>query len=356
MKNLALNLIFALVACCTTFSAFANSTIETNCNWESWISSPRKNATYEAGKDVYVKMDCKKYQDIEWVELRLNGKFVRKESKFPFEWGKRGSSGDNYLRKMKSGTYKLECKIKTRCGEYKKIYCTFYVKGGNNGGGGHGGGECQYRAWYQSPQDGKTYPVGSDVYVKVDAKDYRYVKEATLYVNGKKVRTETGYPYEWCKRGSSGDGYLRNLKPGTYKLECKLLDKCGKYKTIRCVFYVKGGGGGHEGGGNNGGGNKKCDFTAKYVYPKSNGYSYKAGSDVYVYVDAKDYRQVQKADLYVNGKYVRTESSWKYEWCKGSGSGDKYLRNLRPGTYKLKCVLYCKYGGKKEIYRTFYVK
>ena len=112
---------------------------------------------------------------------------------------------------------------------------------------------------YKYPQKNKTYSVGSDVYVYVDAQNHKYIEYAELYLNGKKIRKEANYPYEWCKGGGSSDGYLRNLKPGTYKLECKIKDKCGKYKTITNVFYVKG-----EGGGGNG----KCEFDAWYVYPK----------------------------------------------------------------------------------------
>ena len=156
-----------------------------------------------------------------------------------------------------------------------------------------------------------------------------------MYVNGKFVRKETSYPYEWCKGQGNSDGYLRNLKPGTYKLKCRVYDKCGKYKDYFCTFYIKG----HD----NGGDHTTCDYKGWFKYPQ-NGKSYNAGSNVYVYFDAQNYKNISYTELYVNGKFVRKENSYPYEWAKGSGNSDGYLRNLKPGTYKLKCRVYDKCG------------
>jgi hypothetical protein len=68
-----------------------------------------------------------KYQDIEWMELYVNNRKVRRENAAPYEWGKPNSNGDHLLRRMKRGTYKLKCKYKTKCGKYLEKYSTIYV-------------------------------------------------------------------------------------------------------------------------------------------------------------------------------------------------------------------------------------
>lgn len=346
MKNLTILLATVLTFCLTTLSAStvdATAAIEGNCNWKSWFKYPQNNKTYEAGKDVYVKVDAQKYQDIAYMELYIGNKLIRKESQYPYEWCKGSGSSDSYLRKMKPGTYKLKCKIKDKCGKYHEVYCTFYVKGDHNGGG-HG--KCEYKVWYKYPQNNKTYEAGKDVYVYFDAQNYKYIKEATLYINGKKVRTESSYPYEWCKGSGSSDGYLRKMSPGTYKLECKIKDVCGNYKSYYCTFYVKGGGDGGKGG--------NCKWTADYHFQDKK--TFKAGQDVYVKVNAQNYKDIAYMQLYCNNRLIRKESQYPYEWCKGGGSSDGALRKCKKGTYRLKCVIVDKCGKKVEKYRTFYVK
>ncbi len=338
MKNLAIILLAAFLTVSFNLSAETTTTTSTNCTWKSWFKYPQNNKYYEAGKDIYVRVDAQKYQDIAQMELYVNNKFIRKESQYPYEWCKGNGTSDGYLRNMKAGTYKLKCRIKDKCGKYHEIYCTFYVKGGNNGG------HCEYKAGFKYPQNGKSYNAGSDVYVRLDAQNYNKIKYCELYVNGKFVRKETNYPYEWAKGSGNGDGYLRNMKPGTYKLKCRVYDDCGKYKDYYCEFMVK--------GGDNGG---HCEYKAWFKYPQ-NGKNYNAGSDVYVKLDAQNYNKIKYCELYVNGKFVRKETNYPYEWAKGSGNGDGYLRNMKPGTYKLKCRVYDDCGKYKDYYCEFMVK
>ena len=68
---------------------------------------------------------------------------------------------------------------------------------------------------------------------------YQDIAEMQLYVNGKFVRKETQYPYEWCKGSGNSDGYLRNLKRGTYNLKVRVKTKCGKWYEYFCKFYVR---------------------------------------------------------------------------------------------------------------------
>ncbi len=341
MKNLAFLFILSFLTFSLNLSADNNTNFEDsyNCIWKSWFKYPKNNGSYEVGKPVYVRVDPQKYRDIVSMELYINGKFVRKESQYPYEWAKGGGNSDSYLRRLKPGTYKLKCRIKDRCGKYHEIYCTFYVKGGQPGGG-----QCAYKAWFKTPKNGKTYPVGAVVYVNVEAQNHHNIKYCELYINGKLVRKENSYPFEW---NGNGDAYLKNLKEGTYKLKCRVYDKCGKYKDYFNTIHVKGSWWGDD--------NQQCAYKAWFKYPQ-NGKYYPAGSSVYVNVDAQNHKNIKYCELYVNGKLVRKENTYPYEWAKGNGNGDGYLRKLKPGTYKLQCRVYDTCGKYKDYYCTFYVK
>ena len=349
MKNLFLLFLVAFLSFNTSLSAFENSSIVaetgTNCTWKSWFKYPKNNGSYNVGSSVYVRVDPQRYQDISSMELFVNGKFVRKESQYPYEWAKGQGNSDRYLRNLKPGTYKLKCRIKDKCGQYHEIYCTFYVKGGTS----PGGQACAYKAWFKYPQNGKSYNAGSSVYVKLDAQNYQRIRYVELYVNGKLVRKESQYPYEWAKGSGSSDAYLRNLKPGTYKLKARVYDKCGKYKDYYATFYVKGNG---QAGPIN---PNLCKYKSWFKYPKNNG-TYRYGSDVYVRVDTEKYQDIAEMQLFVNNKFVRKESTYPYEWAKGSGNSDAYLRNLKRGTYNLKVRVKTKCGKWYEYYCKFYVR
>jgi hypothetical protein len=343
MKNLIILFFAVLLSFTTNLSAETTPATDiggNNCTWKSWFKYPKSNGSYEAGKSVYVRVDPQKYQDIEYMEMYVNGKFIRKESQYPYEWAKGSGSSDSYLRNLKLGTYKLKCKIKDKCGQFHEVYNTFYVKGG-----GSTGDQCNYKAWFKYPQNGKNYDTGSDVYVRLDIDNYSKISYVELYINGKLIRKESQYPYEWAKGSGSSDSYLRNLKAGTYKLKARVYDKCGKYKDYYCTFYVKG-------GGDTGG---ECSYKAWFKYPQ-NGKNYNVGSNVYVKLDAEGYNKISYVELYVNGKLVRKENQYPYEWAKGGGNSDSYLRNLKAGTYKLKARVYDKCGKYKDYYCTFYVK
>ena len=71
----------------------------------------------QAGRDLYVKVGADYHQKVEWMELYINGKKVRREMHAPYEWGKPNTGGDHYLRNMRRGNYLLKCKIKTKCGD-----------------------------------------------------------------------------------------------------------------------------------------------------------------------------------------------------------------------------------------------
>ena len=203
---------------------------------------------------------------------------------------------------------------------------------------------CDYNASFQNPNK-TNYAPGEDVYVKVHPSKYQDIEWMELYVGNQKIRRETSYPYEWCKGNGNSDSYLRNLQPGTYNLICKYRDKCGNNHEITKTINVSG----------NGNGNAVCKYKSWYKYPKNNG-TYRYGEDVYVRVDTEKYQDIKEMELYVNNKFVRKESNYPYEWCKGQGNSDGYLRNLKRGTYNLKCIVKTKCGQSHEYLCKFYVR
>lgn len=315
-----------------------------NCNWDFWFKNPNCGSSYEAGKDIYVRIDAQKYQDIEYMELYVNNQFIRKETSYPFEWCVGSGNSDSKLRHMQPGNYKLKVKVKDKCGDYHEKYCDFVIKGHGNGGG-HGG-HCEWESWFKNPNCGGSYNSGSDVYVKIDPKKYQDIEYIELYVNNQFVRKETSYPYEWCVGSGNSDSYLRHMQPGNYKLKARIKDKCGEYHEIFCDFYVKG----HD----NGGGHNQCDWKGWFKDPNCNG-SYPQHKDVYVRYEIDKYQQIEWVELYVNNKLVRKETGYPYEWCKGSGNSDSYLRHLNKGTYNLKVKIKDKCGNYREEYCKFYI-
>jgi hypothetical protein len=204
-------------------------------------------------------------------------------------------------------------------------------------------GHCNSDFWFENIQHGKTYPKGSDVYVRVKARKHYDIAWMELYVNNRKIRRENHAPYEWAKPHTNGDYQLKNLRAGTYKLKCLVRTKCGHFYKKYITIYVKGHHNPHH-----------CNKKAWFEYGK-HGTKYKAGKDVYVRVKAQNSHDIEYMELYVNGRFVRRENHAAYEWGKPHSHGDHLLRNMRKGTYKLKCVVKTKCGHKYSYYSTIYV-
>lgn len=343
MKNFTSFFIATLAFFSFTFVAAANPANENpedgHCIWDCFFKFPTTHNTYEEGKDVYVRVEPKKQEDIEFVELFVNGNFVRKEENYPFEWCVGQGNSDHHLRKIKQGKYKLKARIKDRCGNYREEYCEFEVKC-HNGGGNY----CEWKSWFKYPEAHQEYKEGDNVYVRVETEKYQDIEYMELYLNGKLVRKENNHPYEWCVGTGNSDPYLRNLKPGKYKLEVKIKDRCGNYHEIYCDFEVKG----H-------GGHCQCEWESWFSFPDCNK-TYAAGRDLYVKVDTKKHQDIEYMELFVNGQFVRKENSYPYEWCVSTGNTDSCLRKMRQGTYNLKVKIKDRCGNYHEEYCTVYVK
>jgi len=317
------------------------------CKWDAWFDYPKEGDKYEHNAHVYVKMKPEKYQDIDYMKLYLDGQYIRKESNYPYEWCKSGSSDDHKLRNMKAGKFKLKCEWKDRCGDIHQKYCEFEIKSGT--GNNTGGNYCDWDSWFDYPKANNKYDYNSDVYVKVNPKKYQDIEYMKMYIDGQYIRKESNYPYEWCKTTGTEDQKLREMKPGKYKLKCVIKDRCGDTHEKYCDFEVKSGGGF---GGNIG---SNCDWESWFDYPK-NGQKYNRNSDVYVKVNPKKYQDVEYMKMYLDGQYIRKESSHPYEWCKNNNSGDSKLRKMKPGKYKLKVEIKDKCGKTNYKYCDFEIK
>ena len=232
MKNIILIALALSVAIINNLSAKVTSSAldYTSCTWNSFFEYPNKHSYY-AGEDIYVRVKAQKQYDINYMEIWVNNKYIRKETSAPYEWAKSGNNGDQYLRNLNPGHYKIKCKIVVKCGGCHYIYYEFDVKGNGNN-------SCLYDSWFKYPQHNKHYKSGCDMYVRVDCKKYQDIEYMEVYLNNQYIRKETQYPFEWCKGNGNGDYKLRNMKKGCHHLKLKIKDKCGNFHEQNCTFYV----------------------------------------------------------------------------------------------------------------------
>jgi hypothetical protein len=231
MKNMIILTVALLVTIANNLTAKVSTAAldYTYCNWNSWFEYPQKH-TFYAGEDVYVRVKPQKHYDINYMEIWVNNQYIRKETSYPYEWCKSSGGGDNYLRNLTPGNYKIKCKIVDKCGGCHYIYYDICVTGNNN--------YCNWNSWFQYPQHNKHYNKGCDMYVRVDCQKHQDIEWMELYVNNQCIRKETSYPYEWCKGSGNSDYKLRNMQKGCYYLKVKIKDKCGQYHEKYCTIYI----------------------------------------------------------------------------------------------------------------------
>ncbi len=307
MKNLFfLSIAFFLLSA----QSFASEALEmTNCKWESYFKYPSNGKSFQKGDDVYVLVKPKYgNQDIVSMEMYLNGHYIRKESSYPYEWARSNSGGDHKLRNMQPGTYKLKCKIKTRCGYYKYIYCTFYVKGHPGGGNNN----CHF----QNP----LHDLPWLKHIKNSHSDYKicqYKKNGKIYFKVTKCNSSYTKWYD-CH------GQTCHVS-GAHFVKC-WCNPCGGH-TNTCKW--------------------NSWFEKCKPYFKNHGY------DLYVKIGTQKYQDIAYMELYINGQYVRKETNSPYEWGRPYSGGDHKLRNLQVGkTYYVKCRIKDRCGKWHEIKKT----
>jgi len=199
-----------------------------HCSMNASFKYPQANGHYKQGKSIYIKVEPQKYQDIAYMELYVDGKIIRKETNYPYEWARSNSGGDHQLRNLKPGQHHIKVKIKTRCGQTTYQTRKIYVDRPDFGGHKPNPGNCQTESWFKYPKNKGTYNYGKPVYVRVDTKKYQNIAYMECYVDGKVIRKETNYPYEWAKGSGNSDSRLRRLSRGYHNIKVKIVDKCGK--------------------------------------------------------------------------------------------------------------------------------
>lgn len=321
MKNLLLSIsfLFTLIT-----MSMANSTT-TYCTWDAWMDNIRCGNKYDAKDYFYLRAEAKKHHDLQYIELYINGYAVRKEYNAPYEWGKNGG-GDHYLRNLKPGHYKLKLKIKDKCGKINYKYCDFYIK--DHYSPPTNGGHCDYYSLNWIKDIKHKYP-----YHSICEYTYNHKTYYKVYKCGVSHYTEYWY-------NCSGH------------LVCKFQNgnPCHEVryaKKVKCWYD----------GCKNTRGHKPptvtCDYKAWFGYPNKQYYS--KGSRVYVKVEAQNYHDIKYMKLYLNGKLIRQENNYPYEWGKNGGS-DHYLYNMHTGHYKLMVEIKDKCGKTNYKYREFIVK
>ena len=276
-----------------------------HCKWESYFKYPYDGQSFNYGQTVKVRVQPKNgYHDIKFMKLYVDGSYVRTESKYPYEW-----HNDHKLKNLSQGMHWLKCRIYTKCGYSKEIKIKIYIKGGH-GGGGHN--DCHFNNPFELPWCAK-FKQGYKVCV------YKY--NGIKYIRVYNCHTHKVYWYDcYGKIYCSGDTKLHPSK--CYKVTC--YDFCDDF----------------TGGGNHC--NYKADWYTKWYQMGHNKYK------LYVKVKPYKYQDIAYMDLYINGKHVRRENNYPFEWGKG---GDQYLKYLKPGYYELKCVIVTKCKTKEVIYK-----
>ena len=290
-----------------SMSTSAVAGAEGHCKWESYYKYPKPNQFYNYGQTVKVCVNPKYgHKDIKYMKLYVDGKFVRQESKFPYEW-----HNDHKLKHLSPGKHLLECRIYTYCGFYKTIKCWIQI------GEGHGGGGHEEVCHFNSPFD-----LGWCV-------KYKQGYKVCVYMNGHKkyIRVYNCHTHKlmWFDCYGKVICYTDNhyIPKQCYKV------KCYDY----CDFT---GGGGHD----------KCNYGGT-IYCKQ---KYKHGWGYYLYVEFKPYQKydIMYVDLYLGNQKLKRESSYPFDWSPSKGVYK--LKGLKKGyKYKLRCKIYTKCGQVKWV-------
>jgi len=326
MKNLILLSVAFLFAFASSINAKVSSEAldyNSNCNWQSWFEYPNKSY-FNAGEDVYVRVKPKYKQHIKSMTLYVGNTMIRTESSYPYEWCKNNSSGDNYLRHLQPGTYKLKVKIIDHCHKTNYIYKTITVKGGGNGGNNdncHFNNPCNDLHWLkQLKQQHSNWSI------------CEYRKNGKIYFKLFQCGV-SHYTTYWY------DCHGNLICKGQNGQDC--FSGCA---YVKCWYSPC----------DNGNNNNHCDYKTWFEYPKQSHFS--KGSDVYVRVTPSKKYDIAYMKLYLDGHFVRQETSYPFEWCKNNSGGDYALRNMQhKGQHNIKVEIKDKCGQKHYQHYKFYI-
>ncbi|MEM9884318.1 MAG: Ig-like domain-containing protein [Bacteroidota bacterium] len=314
-------------------------TIEASSLFVGFIK-PTEGETFTAGSDVEVEVEASDSDgSISKVDLYLNGQFIRTESIAPYEWG-RPNQNDPALKNMVAGSYTLEAIATDNQGNTQSATTTFTVventlagKEDEDASDDTDKGTENDRfvkvmnlppvVTIQTPQDGQTFPTGTDLTVQASATDPDgSVRNVRLYLNDDFIRTIRGSSGTW---DASTDPELANLQAGTYEISVAAVDNQGaSSETIVNITVVDDG--------------VNTPPSVSFTTP-TDGQTFPEGTNLAVDVAASDGDgSIEQVDLYIDDNFVRTERMAPYTWGEGTTHTDSPLRGLRAGTYELRAV------------------
>ena len=182
------------------------------------------------------------------------------------------------------------------------------------------------------PSDFKIFVAGETINVTASSFDFDgSVSKVELFLNGTLIATDTSFPYNWTNLAA-----LQNLAVGTYSLRALSTDNLGATAQHIITFFVASGGGS---------GNQLPALNFEIPF---NNQQFPINSNIYIKVNASDTDgTISKVDLFVNGVFLRSETTAPYEW--GNDATDNALRNMQSGNYVLKAVAIDNKGGVGEV-------
>ncbi|MEM9885872.1 MAG: Ig-like domain-containing protein [Bacteroidota bacterium] len=270
---------------------------------------PTDGQIFPNGANVEVEVDASDPNGaIRWVELFLDGVFVRRESVPPYEWGL-SNQNDPLLANMSPGTYTLEAVATDNQNNTRSDSIVFIIAMNM------GSGNASPSVSFVTPTNGQSFQEGTTLNVEATASDSDgSIVGVEFFYEGISQGTDNSAPYQWT---------VNNLAAGTRTLQVIATDNSGATSQETISITVNSGTGGSP--------------VVSFVTP-TDGQQFPAGSDVVVEVDATDPDgSIASVDLFLNGVFVRTEGIAPYEWGLPT-QNDPLLANMSPGTYTLEAI------------------
>jgi len=201
------------------------------------------NANFPAGSDVDVLVEAADTNLVRHVDLYINGEGISRKEHAPYEWGSANGNNDLELQDMQPGTYELQAIAKYDNNVKESEFLTFTIEEEGDTTTTNDAPSVVF----DTPNNMQDFPVGTDLYVKVDASDSDgSVTQVDLYLDDQFVRSEGVAPYEWGDPNQSNDTPLQNMQAGTYNLKAIATDNEGATSETEITITVseEGGGGG----------------------------------------------------------------------------------------------------------------
>ncbi|MFK8053736.1 MAG: Ig-like domain-containing protein [Woeseiaceae bacterium] len=200
------------------------------------FSQPAAAASYEAGDTAHVIVSASDSDGtVAHVRLSLDGTMIREDATAPYEWAAPGDTDDAALRNLAPGDYDLTAVATDDDGAQTQATISFSVTAAPNPPPTNSAPT----ASFANPDDGESFPAGSDIYVNVAADDSDgTVASVRLLLDGQLVRQENVAPYEWGAAGGTNDAALRNMTAGSYTLAAIATDDDGAETTINRSFTI----------------------------------------------------------------------------------------------------------------------